>query len=62
MNSLTSNFNKTDEFSIMMRDKFYELFFGYILQYHDLLKEAGLYEHYLIIIFFYPTEKLLSDY
>ena len=61
LNSIIFNFNKTDEFGIMMRDKFYQIFFTNILEYIELIKEAGLYEQYLSIIYFYSTEKLLND-
>ena len=61
MDSIIFNFDKTDEFGIMMRDKFYQIFFTNILEYIELIKEAGLYEQYLSIIYFYSTEKLLCN-
>ena len=61
LDSITSNVDKTDEFSVMMRDKFYQIFFTDMLEYIELIKEAGLYEQYLSIIYFYSTEKLLCN-
>ena len=56
LDSITSNFDKTDEIGIMMRDKFYQIFFTDILQYTDLI----MYKQYKLIIYFYSTERLLN--